>query len=94
MAEVKYFTCVSCPMGCMLEVRLNAAGEVEDVSGHTCNRGIEYAKQEAVNPERNISAVVWVEGVLEPLSVKTARPIPKAKIVDYSGWTNAYRKCR
>ena len=82
MAELKTFTCVSCPMGCVLEVQINDAHEVENVTGHTCNRGVEYAKQEAVDPRRNISAVLMVEGVLEPLSVKTAEPIPKAKIFD------------
>lgn len=80
--ENKTFTCVSCPMGCLLEVSFTESGEVESVSGNTCNRGIEYAKQEAVDPKRNISAVVMVEGALEPLSVKTAEPISKDKIFD------------
>ena len=69
-------------MGCVLEVQINDASEVENVAGHTCNRGVDYAKQEAVDPRRNISAVVMVEGALEPLSVKTAEPIPKAKIFE------------
>lgn len=76
------FTCVSCPLGCVLEVTFDSEGNLDTVSGYSCNRGLEYAKQEAVDPQRNISAVVMAEGCLEPLSVKTARPIPKAKIFD------------
>ena len=82
MAEQASFTCVSCPIGCVLEVQLNDAHEVEKVTGHGCNRGLDYAKQEAVDPRRNISAVVMVAGALEPLSVKTAEPIPKNRIFD------------
>ena len=74
------FTCVSCPLGCVLEVALDETGAVSDVSGHTCNRGLDYARQEAVDPRRNISAVVMAKGSLEPLSVKTAEPVSKAKI--------------
>ncbi len=76
------FTCVSCPMGCMLEAIFDSEGNLADVTGYTCKRGLEYARQEAVDPQRCISAVVMVSGSLEPLSVKTARPIPKAKIFD------------
>ena len=74
------FTCVNCPIGCMLEVRLDADGGVAEVTGYDCARGLEYAKQEAVEPRRNISALVMVPGALEPLSVKTAHPIPKERI--------------
>ena len=76
------FTCVSCPLGCMLEVTFDPASDQMDVKGYSCKRGLEYAKQEAVDPRRSISAVVMAQGSLEPLSVKTANPIPKARIFD------------
>lgn len=85
MAENTSFTCVSCPLGCVLEVSFDAAGQIENVSGYSCGRGLEYAKQEAVDPKRNISAVVMAKGSLEPLSVKTAEPIPKRAIFDVMG---------
>ncbi len=91
MADSTSFTCVSCPLGCVLEVTFDDAGNLADVSGYTCNRGLEYAKQEAVDPRRNISAVVWADGVLEPLSVKTSSPIPKAKIFDVMEEVRALR---
>ena len=93
MARTESFTCVSCPLGCMLEVSFDDADNLVDVTGNSCNRGIEYAKQEAVDPQRNISAVVMAEGSLEPLSVKTARPIPKAKIFDVMEQVRALRPC-
>lgn len=82
MVRKESFTCVSCPLGCMLEVSIDDAGNLVEITGNSCNRGLEYAQQEAVDPQRNISAVVMASGSLEPLSVKTARPIPKAKIFE------------
>ena len=70
--------CTSCPVGCVLTVRLG--GEIE-VSGHKCNAGIAYAKEEVTNPTRNIATSVRVTGGDMPmLSVKTVRPIPKSAI--------------
>ena len=78
----KTFTCVNCPMGCTLEVAFDDAGAIASITGNTCKRGEEYARQEAVDPRRNVSALVMVPGCLEPLSVKTAAPVPKARIMD------------
>jgi len=55
-------------------------GEIK-VSGHQCNAGIAYAKEEMTNPTRNIATSVRVAGGDMPmLSVKTSRPIPKGAI--------------
>lgn len=78
----KTFTCVNCPMGCTLEVSFDDAGAIASIAGNTCKRGEEYARQEAVDPRRNVSSLVMVPGLLEPLSVKTAAPVPKARIMD------------
>ena len=80
--EVKAFTCIRCPLGCRVEVTLADDGSVVETSGSTCARGAEYAAQEAAAPERMVTAVVCVAGSLEPVSVKTARPIPKPRIPD------------
>lgn len=78
----KTFTCVNCPMGCTLEVKFDDAGAILSIEGNTCKRGEDYARQEAVDPRRNVSTLVMVPGSLEPLSVKTAEPVPKARIMD------------
>lgn len=80
--EVRTFTCIRCPLGCPVEVTLGENGQVVDVSGNTCRRGADYAAQEAVSPERMVCAVVCAAGCLEPVSVKTVRPVPKASIGD------------
>lgn len=80
--DIDAFTCICCPLGCRVEVALDEDGRVADVSGHTCKRGADYAAQEAVAPERMVTAVLCVSGCLEPVSVKTGRPVPKAVMRD------------
>lgn len=80
MSETKSFTCVNCPLGCVIDVTLDESGAISSIEGQTCRLGEEYVRQEAVDPRRNVSSVVWVKGELEPLSVKTAAPVPKAMI--------------
>lgn len=80
--DVATFTCICCPLGCTIEVAFDEEGAVAEVSGHTCKRGAEYAAQEAVRPERMVTAVLPVAGCLEPVSVKTARPVPKDRVRD------------
>lgn len=80
--DIATYTCICCPLGCRIEVTLDENGQVSDVSGYTCKRGADYAAQEAVAPERMATAVLNVGGCLEPVSVKTARPVPKASMRD------------
>ncbi len=74
-------TCINCPVGCRLQVTVEN-GQVTKVAGNSCNRGISYAKQECVAPERMVTAVVRLRNRKLPLSVKTKTPIPKGKIFD------------
>lgn len=78
--EVKTYTCICCPLGCQLEVSLDESGAVSEVTGYTCARGREYAAEEAVHPVRMVTAIACAGGSLEPLSVKTERPVPKDSI--------------
>jgi len=78
MAEI---ICISCPVGCNLTVQ-DENGEFK-ITGHQCNAGIKYAKEEMTNPTRNIATSVRIVGGDMPmLSVKTAKPIPKGVIMD------------
>lgn len=73
-------TCISCPLGCQLEVEI---GENIIVSGNKCKRGEEYAKNEITNPKRIITSTVKVLGGDRPLvSVKTDREVPKSLIFE------------
>lgn len=80
--DIAAYTCICCPLGCRIEVALDENGQVSEVSGYTCKRGADYAAQEAVAPERMVTAVLYVSGCLEPVSVKTQRPVPKAAMKD------------
>lgn len=74
--ETRNFICINCPMGCNLEVKTDG-GEYE-ISGNSCDRGIEYALSEMTNPRRVITTSVFVNnGAHTTVSVKTSREIPK-----------------
>lgn len=81
--ENKNLICISCPIGCHLEVSLDDNNNVTKVEGNTCKRGITYAEKEITNPTRFVTSTVKVEhGSEERISVKTEFDIPKAKIFD------------
>ena len=73
-------TCINCPVGCRMTVKLDDNGQFLSVSGNTCPRGERYARQECTSPERMVTAVIALENSSVPLSVKTASPVPKSFI--------------
>lgn len=80
--NIRELTCIGCPMGCQLQVKLNGK-EVIEVTGNTCKRGEEYGKKECVNPTRIVTSSVCVKnGKIDVVPVKTESDIPKEKIFD------------
>lgn len=80
--ETRNLTCIGCPMGCPLTVKINN-GEVLSVEGNTCKRGGEYGRKEVTDPTRIVTTTVRVSGGSENMvSVKTESDIPKGKIFD------------
>ena len=82
--ETRNLICIGCPMGCMIEVKLEN-GEVISVTGNTCKRGEIYAKKEVTDPTRIVTSSVRVSGSKEgavTVSCKTRSDIPKGKIFD------------
>lgn len=80
--ETRNLTCIGCPMGCPLTVKVNN-GEVLSVEGNTCKKGAIYGKKEVTAPARIVTTTVRVSGGSEKMvSVKTANDIPKGKIFD------------
>ena len=74
--------CIGCPLGCMLTATLED-GIVTAVTGNTCRRGDDYARKECTAPERTVTGTVRVEGGIAPvISVRTAAPIPKDKVLE------------
>jgi CxxC motif-containing protein len=78
MNNEKNITCILCPIGC--EIRINKK-ELLVINGVKCKKGIQYSKNEVLNPKRILTTSILVKnGVLPLLSVKTSKPIPKEKI--------------
>lgn len=74
--------CITCPMGCTLDVT-HEGDTIVEVDGATCKRGEDYAKEELTNPHRMVTTTVRVAGGLHPLlPVYTSAPIPKGRIFD------------
>ena len=74
-------TCILCPRGYAMTV----TGEVGNlqVTGNTCPKGAEYAIAECTNPVRTVTSTVRVSDRKDTMvSVKTASPVPKEKMMD------------
>ena len=81
--------CVSCPLGCSIEVELEN-GEVVSVTGNTCKRGDAYARSEVTHSVRSLTTSVKVEGGVHPVvPVKSSAPVPKEKMFDCMKVINA-----
>ncbi len=80
--EIKNIICISCPLGCPLQVEFDGVN-IGSVTGNTCKRGEVYAKKELTNPTRIVTSTVRVTGSdVEMVSVKTKDDIPKGKIFE------------
>ncbi len=73
--------CIGCPNGCLVTVDKNPDGSLS-ITGNTCKKGEEYARNEVTAPKRTVTSIVRVSGGKNPVvSVKTKEEIPKEKIV-------------
>lgn len=80
--ENRNMTCIVCPVGCAMEVTIED-GQVAEVEGNECKKGITYAQEEAVAPTRTLASTVMVQGGVFPLvPVRTAEEVPKGRIED------------
>ena len=72
--------CIICPRGCNLTVELDGK-EIKSVTGNSCPRGLQYAENECLNPQRTVTSTIrCIDG--RPFSVKTDRAIPKDKVFE------------
>ena len=75
---MKELTCIVCPRGCRLTI-----DDELNVTGNSCPRGAQYAKDELTNPKRMITSIVRVKNRENcVVSVKTSTSIPKGMIFD------------
>ena len=81
-ARISEVICIRCPLGCAITVDVAPDGAAVYREGASCARGREYAVAEVTAPVRSVATTINVPGCGEPLSVKTADPIPKPLIAD------------
>lgn len=81
-ARTSEVTCIRCPLGCAITVDVAPDGAAVYREGASCARGREYAVAEVTAPVRSVATIVNVPGCGEPLSVRTAEPIPKGLVPD------------
>lgn len=76
----KEIICISCPIGCHLEVEIGGPDEIR-VDGNLCKRGEVYGEEECIAPKRIVTAVVKTTSEQNPyVPVKTDQPILKKDI--------------
>ena len=76
--SIKHFTCIVCPKGCHIQVDENG-----NISGYTCLRGLNYVKQELVDPRRCLTSTFKVNGSkCSVCPCKSSENLPKDIIKD------------
>jgi CxxC motif-containing protein len=82
MVEKRRLICISCPVGCELDVTLED-DKIISVEGNSCKLGLDYAQQEIFDPRRMVASTVKIKHGFHPLvPVYTEHPIPKPMIMD------------
>jgi len=82
MAESAQFICIGCPIGCPLQLQ-HTGGKITEISGHECNRGAKYARQEFTDPRRSLSTTVAISGAKgKRLPVKVTEPVEKDRVIE------------
>ena len=82
MVKSEQFICIGCPIGCPLQLQ-HKGGKIMEVSGHECNRGAKYARQEFTDPRRSLSTTVAISGAKGTrLPVKVTEPVEKDQVTE------------
>ena len=82
MVKSEQFVCIGCPIGCPLQLQ-HKAGKITEVSGHECNRGAKYARQEFTDPRRSLSTTVAISCAKgKRLPVKVTEPVEKDRVTE------------
>jgi len=75
--EKKHFTCVTCPVGCEVDVEVQG-GSILSMTGNKCDKAKEFVLQELKEPMLVLTTTVRIEGAKwAMLPVRTDKPIPK-----------------
>jgi CxxC motif-containing protein len=73
-------SCIVCPMSCTIDVEM-LDGNITGISGFTCPKGEEYAREEVTAPKRMLTTTIRIKhGGLPLLPVVSKAALPKDKI--------------
>lgn len=74
--------CLSCPIGCHIDVLADDGGELQ-VTGNRCPKGLEYAREEYFSPKRVVTATCRSSSArMRRVPVRTTRPLAVGLIDD------------
>jgi CxxC motif-containing protein len=74
-------SCIVCPMSCEGIVTFKN-GEIKEISGFTCQRGLNYAREEVIAPKRTLTTTIRItSGELPLLPVISKTALPKDKVI-------------
>ncbi|MBN1410842.1 MAG: DUF1667 domain-containing protein [Spirochaetales bacterium] len=80
MSDKNEIICISCPIGCRLQVT-KLSEEAVKVEGNRCNRGEAYGREETLRPKRTVTACVRTNSrKIAYAPVKTDKPLLKEYI--------------
>jgi CxxC motif-containing protein len=83
--EKRHFTCVTCPVGCEVDVELRD-GNIVSMKGNRCEKVKEFVVQELKEPMRVLTSTVRIEGAKwAMLPVRTDKAIPKRLFLQAMG---------
>lgn len=87
----KKINCIVCPLSCVGEVTLEN-GEIQAITGFTCDRGSKYGEEEVTSPKRTLTTTVRVDnGELPLLPVVSRTALPKDKVMACARHLSAVR---
>jgi CxxC motif-containing protein len=73
----RHFTCVTCPIGCEIDVEVQD-GDIVSMEGNKCKKSEDFVLQELKEPMRVLTTTVRVNGARwAMLPVRTDKSIPK-----------------
>ena len=74
-------SCIVCPMSCEGKITFENGG-IKEISGFTCQRGINYAREEVTAPRRTLTTTIRItSGELFLLPVISKTTLPKDKVI-------------
>ncbi|MDF2686135.1 MAG: hypothetical protein K0S55_1316 [Clostridia bacterium] len=82
--ETKTITCVTCPIGCDIEVDIEN-NKISEIRNNKCKRGYTYASAEVLNPVRILTSTIKFgkdSSIKKRLAVKSNIPVPKTMLLD------------